>query len=250
MTLGPLPAAPRRPRFRCTARLSSQGTLLAVVILLLPLALVTSLHLRGVDVFGSEDHSLALDRSMTDGRLGSVRAFAAGPLAAVMSVEFEFTGPDGSAFTGVSFAAPDAGFAPGTTATIEYSTAEPRIARVRGTLRNPFEPWLSRFVGFVVLPGLLALAFAMRDHARRRALLTLGRETPLELLELRKDGRRTILRYRYRDEREEHHTHERRESANSALGRALRDHPAELRVIHDLSSPSLHRLVLATDFVP
>ncbi|MCC6783816.1 MAG: hypothetical protein IT457_13315 [Planctomycetes bacterium] len=244
-----LPAAPRRPRFAATARVQARLAVFLVGLLLLPLIAALALHAAGVDVFGHEDDTLRMERATGPGRVVRVEDFAPRFLPQVRRLAFEFVDGEGTTREGISFAPPGTSFTAGAGTRIEYSPNDPAIARVVGTLRNPYEPALSRLVAFVALPGLLALLLALRDHARRRMLLVLGRECGFEILEQRVLGHRLHTRYRYRDERGAFHSVTLVLDARSPLAVRLSGAPLSLRVIHDLHEPTRHRLVHAGDFV-
>ncbi|MBI5852628.1 MAG: hypothetical protein HZB39_16570 [Planctomycetes bacterium] len=243
-----LPTAPRRPTFAAVARLPGHALALVVAALLLPLVAVIALHLEGIDVFGQEDDALFAERANATGRVVTTATFTPRFLAPVVSVEFDFTDPTGEPRRGRSFATHAEAPGTGEAVVVEFTPADPTVARVRGTRRNPFEPALSRFVAFGVLPCLLILMLALRDHAHRRALLVGGREAPVEFLERTPAARRERWRYRFRDERGAFHAHVIAVPAGKSFAGRLRDDPGSVRVVHDPARPRRHRLVLASDF--
>lgn len=243
-----LPAAPRRPTFAAVARLPGHALALVVAALLLPLVAVIALLLEGVDVFGQEDDALFAERANATGRVVSTATLTPRFLASVVTVEFEFTDPLGEPRRGRSFAARADAPRAGEEIVVEFTPRDPAVARARGTRRNPYEPALSRFVAFGVLPCLLILMLALRDHAHRRALLVAGREAPVEFLDCTPATSREHWRYRFRDEGGAFHAHVIAVSAGKSFAGRLRNDPGSVRVVHDPTRPRRHRLVLASDF--
>ena len=248
MTRDILPLPPRSPRVAVVLRVPPRVALLLALVLSLPLAALIGIRLKGVDVLGTIDPALAADRSFTDGRLLDVTPFDLGIGGARIALDFEFLAPDGTTRTGRSFAPAATTFDRRRAVTIEFASASPDLARVQGTLCNPFEPGMSRFLGFVVAPSILLMLLWLRDHAQRRGVLVNGHESALEVLGSETIQRRVQLRYRYRDSGGRWHQHTTRIPRGSPLGIALSADAELIRVVHHDKEPARHRLVIASDF--
>ncbi|MFO1053135.1 MAG: hypothetical protein U1F36_13055 [Planctomycetota bacterium] len=250
MSAAKLPPAPRRPRVTAVLRFAPRIALLLASIALLPIAATVGMRLKGIDVLGTVDPALDAEHSVVDGRVEATGPFDVGFGGAQLVVDFRFRAPDGEDFGGRSFAPPTLRIARGDSVPIEFSSKSPDVCRVRGTRCNPYQPQLTRFIGFVLGPTLLLLLLWMRDSSRRRGLLVSGREARFEVLQRAEEPRRITLRYRYLDQHGVAHAQELRLRRGDELLSRIDADADGVRVVHDENEPSRHRVVTAADFHP
>jgi hypothetical protein len=219
-------------------------------VLAMILGAVVGILRHGVDVLGTIDPALDAERSFAMGKVDSVDDLDLGIGTPLLAIDFRFVSPSGETITGRSFATRNRGIASGDAVTIEFATGNPRVARMQGTLCNPFQPQWSRWAGFIFWPIVLLSILWLRDHSQRKALLALGREAAIEILERREDGRRVLVRYRYRDEAGRHHMATARVPDHHLIAKSVTPFPQNVAAVHDERAPERHRLVSGDDFRP
>lgn len=160
----------------------------------------------------------------------------------VVAHRYRFTGPDGQAREGVSYATGNAGQL-GDAVTVEFPAGDPTVSRIVGQGRTLFPPWLV-LVALLPLAALITAWCGLKTGLRRAWLLRHGRLTEGKLVAKEETSTRVNdqmvwkLTFSFRDDAGEAHQLSTRTHETAALEDEARE-----RLLYDPGRPERAELL-------
>lgn len=248
-----IPTPPRRVRWAAALRHRWTLGLIGGLLALPSIFLAITFTALGVDVLPIRDDLLDAESSFTNGRVTDVHERALRSSGSNFDrLSFEFWLADGSRVVGWSFAPATAGLAAGADCPVEYSIADPTVARIRGTRFNPVGGLWSAILGWSGLPGIALCLFWIRGATRLRLMMSTGRLAIARVLERRPvfgvNPPQLNVSFEFDDQRGNPVRTRHWVAARSPLGRELESGTEHPQVLFDEGSPDHARLVHRSDF--